>query len=280
MIKCLVSDVDGTLLLHGDFLTSTIETSTLEAVNAMVKQGVHFAIASGRTHSNKPVFERQFGFSLDFIGSNGSSVIINDHLKVDETMPWDFYIRLADTISKQDILSNILYVDSDGHHIYDRQHGWEDALFQQMYDNKEIAHYFEGSIQEWREESPHTKRFNKAVLTVSSVVDRDQLMAYLEEFIDKENVDMFYSGDIFIEIMPKAINKASGVASLCRHYGFRYDEVAVIGDSFNDVSMFTQHFEHSFVMEDADPEVKAHAKHVVASVDEAAHFIMNHNLRK
>lgn len=280
MIKCLISDVDGTLLLHGDFLTSTIADETIQAVKTIVEQGVHFALASGRTHSNKPVFERQFGFPLDFIGSNGASVIINNHLKVDETMPWDFYERMVDKVSKQNVLSNIMFVDSDGHHIYDKRFGWEDTLFSQMFNNKEIAHYFEGSVDQWRKQYPYAKRFNKAVLTVTGVIDRNQLMKQLEDFVVEENIDMFYSGDIFIEIMPKAINKASGVASLCRHYGYRYDEVAVIGDSFNDVSMFTQHFDHSFVMKDADPEVKVHAKHVVSSVDEAAKYIMDYNLRK
>lgn len=280
MIKCLISDVDGTLLLHGDVFTSIIEESTVEVVNTMVNQGVHFALASGRTHSNKSVFEEQLGFPLDFIGSNGSSVIIDNHLKVDETMPWDFYTRLAKTVSKQNVLANLMYVNSDGYHVYDKLHGWEDTLFLEMYHNKELAHYFEGTVQDWRKVSPHSKRFNKALITIAGVQDRNQLMKYLEEFVLLENVDMFYSGDIFIEIMPKAINKASGVASLCRHYGFRYDEVAVVGDSFNDVSMFSQHFEHSFVMADADPQVKAYAKHVVASVDEAAQYIMNYNLRK
>ena len=280
MIKCLISDVDGTLLLHGDFLTSTIETKTIEAVNTIVKQGVHFALASGRTHSNKPVFERQFGFPLDFIGSNGSSVIINSQLKVDETMPWDFYERLVNKVSQVKVLSNIMFVDSDGHHVFEKRYGWDQLLFQQMFDNKEIAHYFEGSLEQWKKKFPYSKRFNKAVLNVSNVQDRDQIMSLLEDFIEEENVDMFYSGDIFIEIMPKAINKASGVASLCRYYGFRYDEVAVVGDSFNDVSMFTQHFEHSFVMKDADPQVKKFAKHEVSSVDEVANYIIEYNLRK
>lgn len=280
MIKCLISDVDGTLLLHGDDFISTIEPKTIEAVNEIVKQGVHFALASGRTHANKNMFERQLGFPLDFIGSNGASVIINDQLQVDETMPWDFYIRLEKKIAQQNVLSNLMYVDSDGHHVYDMRYGWPEPLFEKMYDSKEIEHYFVGSIQEWREQFPNSKRFNKAVVHIANAVDRDQLMAFLDEFIKEENVDMFYSDDIFIEIMPKSINKASGVASFCNYYGYSFDEVAVIGDSFNDVSMFTQHYDHSFVMKNADPEVKTFAKHVVASVDEATRYITEYNSRK
>jgi Cof subfamily protein (haloacid dehalogenase superfamily) len=280
MIKCLISDVDGTLLLHKEEFIMNIEDKTVVAVRKLVQQGVHFVLASGRTHANKHVFEKQLGFPLDFIGSNGSSVIINEQLTVDKTMPLDFYIRLVDKVSKQNILSNIMFVDSDGHHIFDKRFGWDESLFLKMNDNKELSHYFEGTIEEWKNKSPNSKLFNKAVLTIANAIDRDELMAFLEEFVKEENIDMFYSGDIFIEIMPKAINKASGIANLCEYYGFNLDEVAVIGDSFNDVSMFTQHYQHSFVMQDADPEVKAHAKHVVASVDEAVHYIMEHNLRK
>lgn len=280
MIKCLISDVDGTLLLHDDFLISSIEKKTIEAVQSLVNQGVHFALASGRSHNNKHVFEAQLGIDLDFIGSNGSTVIIDNELKVDETLPWDFYQRLVETVSQQHVLTNIMFVDSDGHHIFDKRYGWDDLLFEKMSENKDIGHYFEGTIQEWRKETPQAKQFNKAVLTIRNVYDRDALMSFLEKFVEAENIDMFYSGDIFIEIMPKAINKASGIAHLCKHYGYSLDEVAVIGDSFNDVSMFAQHYNHSFVMKDADDRVQSFAKHVVASVDEVTHYISEYNLRK
>ncbi len=280
MIKCLVSDLDGTLLLHGDFLQTRIHDKTVQNLKRLITSGVSFAIATGRTHDTRNVFEQQVGFNIDFIGSNGSSVIINNELVVDETISTEFYLKLVDTIKNQDVDANLLFVDSDGHHVVDQRFGWNDDLFLKMHYSGEINHYFVGEIPEWFNTQNDAKDFNKAVISVKSIEQRDKLMTSLQHFMEKENVDMFYSADIFIEIMPKGINKGYGIEALKKVYNLNYDEIAVVGDSFNDVSMFEQFYNHSFVMDNAQDEVKKFAKHVVSSVDEVILYIEKYNLKK
>src|SRR5690554_6175104 len=101
MIKCLVSDLDGTLLLHGSFLKVEINKHTVQKIAQIRKNNVDFVIATGRTHDTKHVFEKQLGFNVDFIGNNGSCIMINDELVVDETLPVSLFKRLVEYVSKQ-----------------------------------------------------------------------------------------------------------------------------------------------------------------------------------
>ena len=51
-------------------------------------------------------------------------------------------------------------------------------------------------------------------------------------------VDCFRSSPMFLEILPKGINKGSAVLSLCRYYGIKGENVMSIGDFYNDIDMF------------------------------------------
>ena len=278
MNKCIVSDVDGTLLIHGDVLNVAIKEETIQAIQTLKEHGVHFAIASGRTHVTKSVFEKQLGFKLDFIGSNGASVIVNDELVVDQTLPWDFYERLSHQIANQHLDINLLFVDSDGHHIFDQSNGWNEKVFLKMFQSGEIQHYFEGSVWDWRKKNPLAKQFNKAVITVKNIDDRDQIFELLRPFVKEENIDMFFSAAVYVEIMPKGVNKATGVEAMSNILGFNPHEIAVVGDSFNDAAMFERFYENSFVMQSAEPDVLNKAKYVVTCVDEVVEKVIKKNL--
>ncbi len=280
MIKCLVSDVDGTLLLHGSFLQVKINDKTIKAIKYLKESGIHFVIATGRTHATKEIFEKQFGFPLDFIGSNGASVVVNEKLIVDKTMPWDVFERLTEQVRNQHIEANILFVDSDGHHIMDKTSGWNDDTFLQMYHSKEIGHYFEGSIHDWREHYPRSKKFNKAVVAVKNLSDRDKVAESLKTFVKEENCDMYFSASVFVEIMPQNVNKASGIKAMSGMLGFQEHEIAVVGDSYNDVFMFEQYHQHSFVMKSAEEDVLKKARYVVSNVDEVIAKVFEINQRE
>lgn len=84
----------------------------------------------------------------------------------------------------------------------------------------------------------------------------------------REKVEVFISGKRYVDIMPIGISKGSALKLLMEHLQLESHEVACIGDSFNDVSMFTV-TPHSFTLHHAHPYVKKQAQHVVRSVEEA-----------
>lgn len=68
------------------------------------------------------------------------------------------------------------------------------------------------------------------------------------------------------EITPKDCNKGEGLKYYCDYLGIDKNDVYVVGDSGNDISMFKNFYENSFCMAKASPSVKKHAKHVVSRV--------------
>ena len=70
-----------------------------------------------------------------------------------------------------------------------------------------------------------------------------------------------------IEITSKESDKGKTVKEYCRLKGIKEDEVAVIGDSINDISMFRL-FENSYCVRSGQLEAKKAAKHIIDGNDE------------
>ena len=69
-----------------------------------------------------------------------------------------------------------------------------------------------------------------------------------------------------IEITDHSAQKGLILAKVSKEMGIKKDEVMVLGDSFNDYSMFTE-FTETVAMENAVPEIKAIAKYITDTND-------------
>jgi Cof subfamily protein (haloacid dehalogenase superfamily) len=69
-----------------------------------------------------------------------------------------------------------------------------------------------------------------------------------------------------IELSPRGCNKADAIQTYVDYLNADKDDVYVIGDSGNDISMFLKFKEHSFVMKHAYPSVKKYAKYEISRV--------------
>ena len=88
----------------------------------------------------------------------------------------------------------------------------------------------------------------------------------LKEKLKKSTSDLAvastFSNDI--EISDIEAQKGLILAKTIKKMGIDKSEVIVLGDSFNDYSMFTE-FENSYAMENAIPEIKEIAKYITDS---------------
>ena len=93
---------------------------------------------------------------------------------------------------------------------------------------------------------------------------------YIKELKEKlKNIEGVAVASTFandIEISNIQAQKGLILAKVIEKMGIKKEEVIVLGDSFNDYSMFTE-FENSFAMENAIPEIKEIAKYITDSND-------------
>lgn len=69
-----------------------------------------------------------------------------------------------------------------------------------------------------------------------------------------------------IEITPYGCNKGMGLKYYTEASGFNKEDVYVVGDSGNDISMFTEFYENSYCMKHSYTSVRKYAKHTVSRV--------------
>lgn len=76
-----------------------------------------------------------------------------------------------------------------------------------------------------------------------------------------------HSGAPFVEIMPEAVSKASGLAALCAELGIERDEVLAFGDAPNDVELVSW-AGVGVAVANAAPQVRAVSNHVTSTNEE------------
>lgn len=73
----------------------------------------------------------------------------------------------------------------------------------------------------------------------------------------------FAASNQAIEVTPKGITKSSGIAFYLEKNGISKDNIIVVGDSGNDISMFDSYYDHSYCMSHAPQSVQIHAKTLI-----------------
>lgn len=271
-IKCVVSDFDGTLVHQPENYTGLLDASTIRFIQKLKAKDVQFVVASGRDHYTGRFIGKQLGFDIDAIGNNGATVLVQDKLIVNHTLPWEWMLELVNTIKTHPQLENILFTDSQGNHVFQRNTGWLFERFGYMVENGEVSKRATMPVENWVLQSD-VVRPNKAVVATDNRNARDNISAALDEFVDRYDLTKYFSSHQFIEVMPKNVNKATGVLALAQYYGYHPDEIVVAGDSYNDVFML-EAFKHSYVMSHADKEVIAKGKVVVESIDQVLEAVL------
>lgn len=87
---------------------------------------------------------------------------------------------------------------------------------------------------------------------------------YINQFLREKFPEFEFSwiGE-FIEITPKGCSKSSGLAFYLDYNKISRDNVIVVGDSGNDISMFKEFPNHSYCMEHAGQHVQKYAKNII-----------------
>ncbi|NLB49066.1 MAG: HAD hydrolase family protein [Erysipelotrichia bacterium] len=69
-----------------------------------------------------------------------------------------------------------------------------------------------------------------------------------------------------IELTPRGCTKGNGVEKYCQIMNIDHNNVYVVGDSGNDISMFEKFYERSYCMRRGHPSARKYAKHIISRV--------------
>ena len=249
-ISLFLADVDGTLVTHEKVLTD----KAVKAVEDLRAAGIRFAITSGRPPKGMAMVIGPLAIDTPIAGFNGG--LFTDALlkPIEERkVPADIAAEVVAMIEEAGLDvwlyagNDWLIHKADAPHVAREQHTVQFAPV--------IVADF-------------SDRYGDAVKIVGVSDDHDAIHACVlkmrEAFGDK--VTAALSQPYYLDVTHTQANKGGVVLALSKQLGIPVEEIATIGDSENDTSMFVKGG-FAIAMGNADEETQAKADVVVADCD-------------
>ncbi|MEH7234932.1 HAD family hydrolase [Bacillus sp. JJ1562] len=263
MIKLIVSDLDGTLLQENN----TVRPEDANALNQALQEGLQISIATGRMDTEIKEVLKSIGQKFHRISQNGAfASTIDERFIFSRT----FTTEIADLIYKKVLDPKFVTIVSsfDTNFTHENNQYVEEIqkrLFHPIIIDSEIGSKF----SEVKPSKISLMGFE------NDIFDTHEKLS--NEF--KDEIDLYISEKHVLDIMPKQISKGNAIKKLLDELSLTHEEIACIGDSFNDIPMF-QLTPYSFVMSTAHEDVKEEANYVVESVAEAVELILKENSKQ
>ena len=271
MIKVIASDMDGTLL--GDDHKPAPET--LAAVKKACDAGIRFMIATGRNFPGAMAELKDAELVCDYIVGSGAEVG-NPQQEVVVTHPISIELCRAIYEEIRDYPLSVTFC-TDG---YDYKIGTPEEIEESLMLQMQL--FFSNQPREELAKSETYRRIKKSTRSMSDMDELEaagvpvyKLFLYSEDkaMLDEMNVQLQRNKDIAVassfptnlEITDVKAQKGPVLKEYIESLGYTMDEVMVLGDSLNDLSMISMDFGATVAMANADPEVKSAAKYITKS---------------
>jgi Cof subfamily protein (haloacid dehalogenase superfamily) len=257
-LRFVISDVDGTLVTHDKKLAP----STIQAVGRLQAAGVPFTIISARPPSGIAWLVEALKPTGPIAAFNGGTIVAPDGEVVERHVLPRTAVEASFAAAEGSGADPWLFAGGRWHIL--------------NIDNPHVPHEILSAAQEPVVETDMTHLFD-TVDKITWVSDDPVLLhdvqTRMRDMIgDAATIGL--SQTYYLDLTHPIANKGDGVATLARTAGVPLDQVAVLGDQFNDVPMF-ERAGIAIAMGQAPEAVKVKAGHVTTSNDEdgVAHAI-------
>ncbi|NOU65709.1 Cof-type HAD-IIB family hydrolase [Paenibacillus sp. LMG 31461] len=261
MIKLIVSDLDGTLLDHHKKVTER----ELKALQQVRDAGITLCLASGRMNSEMQRVLQDINHQAHSVSQNGAFIHLMDGALLQAKLfEPSIAHRVYQLIESFDVVK---FICSGSANYIEHLSPASDEIQKRMFELFIVQNEMKQSLKD---------AFPICKFSLFGHVD---ILLEIKTMLEKEHcdqLDIYISDKDCLDIMPHQVSKGSSLLTLVSHLGLKPEEIACIGDSFNDVSMFGI-TPHSFAMHTAHSDVKKVATNTVNSVSEAIAQVLAYN---
>lgn len=244
MIKWIISDMDGTLLVEPNKLPDDFDE-----IMALLKQhNIMFSPASGRQYQALVSQFPKYKDDLLFISENGTYVCQHDKEIFSAILP-DTAVQkiIAETAKLPKV--EIVLSGKKGGYIISQDKEFHDEL-NLYYTQYKILHDF--------------SEIDDEIIKISlcDCHNRDSLNNIYKKLLPlADEMQVVLSSDIWVDIIPLGINKGVAIQKLQKKLNIKPEECVAFGDYLNDYEMM-QSVYYSYAMENAVPELKKVARYI------------------
>lgn len=221
MLKLIVSDLDGTLLMPG---AQQLEPHVLDVVEKLLDTGYLFVAASGRQYPN---LRRMFGKSAErliYICENGSLVVQNGKVLYKGDISQELRNEII-TAAYENKTSEILLSGVWQSYIQPRSKYFYNLVANRMKNDFSIAE----DLREIDEECVKLSIYEQHEVTVK------QEECWIRNYSDRLTV--VRSSNKWLDFMPKGTNKGRALEMIMKKYDISASESIAFGDQDNDVEL-------------------------------------------
>jgi len=274
MIKVIASDMDGTLLNSRHEICG----ENIKAIKMAEDKGIKFVIVTGREYESvKPILKAN-GLICQCILMNGAEYRDEEgNILESININKERFIQIVDILKNDG--GSILLFTNDGIYTTTNKEDAFDAVVKEI-QKFEVGVSYEEALEKAKTHPNFTKlkyiedinEFSESGIEVRKILtfndDLDKVVERKKQLSDIEDLAVSSSFYNNIEITNVSAQKGIILGKYADNNGIPRDEIMVLGDSFNDYSMFTE-FNLSFAMGNAIPEIKEVAKYITDTNDNA-----------
>lgn len=274
MIELIASDMDGTLLNE----KMVISKANAQAIAEAERRGIKFMVSTGRGYTEAHPLLTEVGINCPMITLNGAQVYdgqgkIIDNIGIEK----DTVRTILQMLKEHNIYAEV--VTSKGIYSDNKVKRIESVASLLVNLNPETTYKMGVVLAAARLElmninyiDDYKELVNDHSIEVLKLIafsdDGQNTLAPIKEKLETLGSLAITSSFINnIEINHKDAQKGIALARTAKRLGIPMENVMAIGDNFNDVSML-QVAGVSFAMENAEEEVKSHAKYLTSSNNE------------
>jgi Cof subfamily protein (haloacid dehalogenase superfamily) len=250
MIKLIATDMDGTLLDSNRRLPKDF----YEVLSNIRKKDIIFIAASGRSYINLREQFKGHEDEISYICDNGANIMVDNK---------SIYRNAMD---KKIVNQVIKHCESlkETHVILCGTKGfYYNPIPKKEYEKEILAYYIQESNVLDNLYSVNDDIFKIAIY--DGKIAKDNSYKKINAMFNKD-LSVTISGNYWVDIMNKGINKGKAVEILQKKYGITKEETMVFGDFYNDIEMLNR-AKYSFAVENASDEIKKHCNYIAKSND-------------
>jgi Cof subfamily protein (haloacid dehalogenase superfamily) len=227
-IKLIVSDVDGTLLKND----GSLGEETKKLVKQLMQHDVKVCLATGRLHSAVIELTEQLVLNGPVISLDGSLIKYQSNGKaLYESFIKENHVKKALKYAEE-LLVNIVLCHDDAIYYTDHNSIIPGLLNKYGAAYKKIESYndyFTGTL-----EIICASDMKKSIKFLTDKFSFPHSTGSNASFFQSRSHENIY----YLEIRKAGSTKGKGLKRVLKHYGFKISQSAVIGDWYNDITMF------------------------------------------